>query len=222
LSSIFNFNFKKKDENLNFIQSKDYLYNSALSDSLNRKQIKFINYGIFDIGNTKAFCKIHFYEEEELRKNFWGVFFSKTLLNNLPIFSKDNNQNHLNKSNLELHLPSLLQNVNSKNFIYIHLLMPHFPYEYYGSSIVNYQNELNKSKAYIKFWKFTNSILLKHLENLIKSNKFKIIITGDHGFKGDEKINPHLTFSAFYGFDSISISNINSVQDIGSLINNCY
>ncbi len=100
--------------------------------------------------------------------------------------------------------------------------MPHFPYEYYGSSKVNYQNESNKTKAYIKFWIFTNSILLKNLENLINSNKFKIIITGDHGFKGDEKINPHSTFSAFYGFDSISISNINSVQDIGSLINNCY
>jgi hypothetical protein len=56
------------------------------------------------------------------------------------------------------------------------------------------------------------------LTTLIKENKFRIILTGDHGYRGDNRINPHYTFAAFYGFDQVSIDKIQSVQDLGSLI----
>ena len=47
----------------------------------------------------------------------------------------------------------------------------------------------------------------------------KIIITGDHGYRNVSKLNPNHTFLALYGFDDINISEIKTVQDIGSLIN---
>lgn len=222
ISSIFNYNFKGKDENLDINKSKQLLYQSSLYDSLTAKNIKFINYGIFDIGKTKAMYKIHFYEEEALKNNFWGVLFSKTLLNNLKIFGMANNQNKLNQSNIEINLTKLLKGDFNNSFVYMHLLMPHEPYEYHGKVNFKLKQNSERFKAYSNYWKFTNLLLFEQLRKLSKTNKYKIIISGDHGFKFDLRINPHSTFSAFYGFKPSSIQTIKSVQDIGNLINNSY
>ena len=53
-------------------------------------------------------------------------------------------------------------------------------------------------------------------------NVEKVFLTGDHGYRGDKKINPNNTFGAFYGFDKKSVETISSVQDLGSLINSYY
>ena len=53
----------------------------------------------------------------------------------------------------------------------------------------------------------------------MKENKYRIILTGDHGYRGDDRINPQNTFTALYGFDKADVDKIKSVQDLGSLIN---
>ena len=80
-------------------------------------------------------------------------------------------------------------------------------------------SELTK---YYNYWNFSNQLLEPLLNSLTKENKYKIILTGDHGFRGDKRINPHYTFTAFYGFDESSIDSIKSVQDLGSLINSGF
>jgi hypothetical protein len=77
-------------------------------------------------------------------------------------------------------------------------------------------------KDYFNYWNFSNKVYTYLINDLTKKNKFRIIFTGDHGYRGKDEINPNLTFTAFYGFDSSSINKIQSVQDIGSLINASY
>jgi len=103
-------------------------------------------------------------------------------------------------------------------FAYIHLYMPHAPLQFKP----DFQLLNVSTNNYYAYWKFTNKKLDSLLNSLILEDKFRIILTGDHGYRGDKRIDPHYTFTAFYGFDSTSIEYINSVQDIGSLINSSY
>lgn len=103
-----------------------------------------------------------------------------------------------------------------KTFIYVHLLMPHSPMVLTPEFPLRKLNNLANYEAY---WKFTNHKLEALLKDLCKENKYKIILTGDHGLRNDKRINFHQTFSAFYGFKPSEINRIKSVQDIGSLIN---
>ena len=64
--------------------------------------------------------------------------------------------------------------------------------------------------------------LLALLTELTKDNRYNIILTGDHGFRRMKEVPPNYTFTAFYGFDSSQLTNLKSVQDIGSLINASY
>ena len=104
---------------------------------------------------------------------------------------------------------------NHKLFAYTHLYMPHSPMQYNPSFPIRTVNNLINYKAY---WNFTNQKLEPLLTSLIKENKYRIILTGDHGYRADIRINPHFTFTAFYGFNQESIDKIQSVQDLGSLI----
>jgi hypothetical protein len=97
--------------------------------------------------------------------------------------------------------------------------MPHGPMQYMPDFSIRKQNNLINYKAY---WNFTNQKLNILLRELIKDNRYRIILTGDHGYRRDKRINPHYTFSAFYGFKKESIDRIESVQDIGSLINSGF
>ncbi len=105
---------------------------------------------------------------------------------------------------------------DSRTFVYVHLLMPHAPLMFNPEFPFR---KINNLKNYEAFWRFTNQKLEKVLTNLSKENKYKIILTGDHGLRGDSKIDFHNTFSAFYGFDHSAIDHVKSVQDLGSLIN---
>jgi len=108
--------------------------------------------------------------------------------------------------------------IEKKVFIYLHLLMPHLPTEYLGNKNFRIKN-LNSFENYISYWQFTNSLALeKLLMPLVKSNQYKIILTGDHGYRGNSKVNAHKTFTAYYGFDPSQVLKIKSVQDLGSLI----
>ena len=225
ISSLFNFNLSKDSlydkQNTETIVSKKML-KAELLDSLSSKGVAFNNYGIFHMGNTKPLTQLYLYptsfaEHFLIRttyaeeKNKSGNFKLKNLVKSYGnIF--EHNAYILNN------LPAILkENKNKKSFTYVHLFMPHAPF-YYGEEfpvkhVINFEN-------YFLFWKFTNSKMEALLDSINKQGDYRIILTGDHGYRRNEhKENYHYSFTAFKGFDSTSLKQIESIQDIGILIN---
>ena len=225
ISSLFNFNLSKDSlydkQNTENIVSKKML-KAALLDSLSNKGVAFNNYGIFHIGNTQPLTQLYLYptsfaEHFLIRttyaeeKNKSGNFKIKNLVKSYGnIF--EHNAYILNN------LPSILnEQKNKKSFTYVHLFIPHAPF-YYGEEfpvqhVINFEN-------YFSFWKFTNTKIEALLDSINKQGNYRIILTGDHGYRRNEhKENFHYSFTAFKGFDSLELKQIESIQDIGLLIN---
>ena len=225
ISSIFNFNLSKdslyEKQNIETIISKKMI-KAALLDSLNGKGVLFNNYGIFHMGITKPLTQLYLYPT-----NFTEHFLIRT-----TFFRKKNESNNFNlkvlltsygnilnhNTNILNNLQILIkENISKKSFTYIHLYMPHTPF-YYGSAFpikheVNFEN-------YFLFWKFTNTKIEALLDSINKQGDYRIILTGDHGNRRNEhKENFHYSFTAFKGFDSLALKQIESIQDIGLLLN---
>jgi len=224
LSSLFNFNLSKNnqyqnEEIRNIGVSK--LLHASIADSLEKKKIEIINFGIFHIGKTQYLNRLYLY----------STSFIEDIMLHTIYYTIKNNTGNLNKSGLSSsyfpmeshnkyifnHLTDSLNSLSYNTaFVYIHLFMPHSPMQYMPNFPIRIENNILNYKAY---WDFTNQKLKPLLSELIRENKYRIILTGDHGYRSYKRINPHYTFSAFYGFNQESIDKINSVQDLGSLIN---
>jgi hypothetical protein len=224
MSSLFNFNLSQQktysaQSEEKIVVSK--LYHAALADSLAKKGVVVYNYGIFDLGNTKPKSRLYLYPRNFIEafllhstylaeKTKTGSFQTK-YLKSPPSYISDHNIDILN------HLPSKLveEKLHNKAFVYVHLYMPHNPF----SLAPEYTNpETDNFKRYVAYWKFTNQKLQALLSELDKGNRYRIILTGDHGLR-ESNTNPHQSFSAYYGFEGYELNKIRSVQDIGSLIN---
>ena len=225
ISSLFNFNLSKDSlydkQNTETIVSKKML-KTALLDSLSSKGVAFNNYGIFHIGNTQPLTQLYLYptsfaEHFLIRttyaeeKNKSGNFKLKNLVKSYGNIYEHN-------AYILNNLPAILkENKNKKSFTYVHLFIPHAPF-YYGEEfpvkhVINFEN-------YFSFWKFTNSKMEAILDSISKQGDYRIILTGDHGYRRNEyKENYHYSFTAFKGFESTSLKQIESIQDIGLLIN---
>ena len=131
-----------------------------------------------------------------------------------PLYIQDHNRFILNE------LPKTLnkKNMNNSSFVYIHLYMHHNQFKLEPEF---YNKETDNFKRYLAFWKFTNSKLRKFLGELNKENKYRVILTGDHGFRSSNT-SANKTFTAYYGFEKNISKKIESVQDLGILINQSY
>ena len=224
VASILNFNLSLnkdyKESDLAAIEY-NYLKHSLLIDSLYKKDVKFLNFGIFDINNNEKKSSLYIYPES-FTENFLlyscYMFVKRQLikLNEGKLNNKDELIMEHNKFILN-NITSEIDKANAKTFIKIHLYMPHAPL-YYEPEFKKL--ELKNVNNYLQYWNFTNKKLTEMLSKLNK-NKYRIILTGDHGLRG-MPTNPHSTFTAFYGFDSTALKNIHSVQDIGNLINGSF
>lgn len=225
ISSLFNFNMSKDSlydkQNTETIVSKKML-KAALLDSLSNKVVAFNNYGIFHMGNTKPLTQLYLYptsftEHFLIRttyaeeKNKSGNFKFKNLIKSYENIFEHN-------AYIINNLPAILnEQKNKKSFTYVHLFMPHAPF-YYGEEfpvkhVINFEN-------YFSFWKFSNRKIEALLDSINKQGDYRIILTGDHGYRRNEyKENYHYSFTAFKGFDSLALKQIESIQDIGLLIN---
>lgn len=227
LSSLFNFNLSKnkeyKKEGIEIIGANQLLH-ANIADSLKKKEVEIINFGIFHIGKSSYLNRIYFYPNS----------FIEDILKQTIYYTIKNNTGNLNKNGFDnsyypmethnkyifKHLVDTLNTLtNHKTFTYIHFFMPHSPMQYLPDFPIRTQNNIVNYKAY---WDFTNKKLNTLLTDLIRENKYRIILTGDHGYRNDKRINPHYTFSAFYGFNQEAIDEIQSVQDLGSLIYGGY
>jgi hypothetical protein len=224
LASLFNYNLKVADANLDAPTAIQLLRQSSLLTDLANKGITCYNGGIFDIGKTQAYSKIYYYEKEEKQANFIKHLFSKSMFSLLYLLTADEKQAMHNRSIVEQAAHKITRLSSRKTFIYLHLLMPHPPLYYIGSKSYQPSPYQDKVSNYLDFWQFTNEHVYTHLIlPLIQSQKFKIILTGDHGYRFyPEKINPYLTMTAYYGFPKSQIDRVKSVQDLGSLIYASY
>lgn len=224
VASMLNFNLSlNKDYKESDLAAIGYYYlkHSLLIDSLYKKDVKFINFGIFDINNNEKKSSLYIYPES-FTENFLIyscymfakrhlIKFNEERLNNKEELIMEHNKFILNN------ITSEIDKADAKTFIKIHLYMPHPPL-YYEPEFKKL--ELKNVNNYLQYWNFTNKKLTEMLIKLNK-NKYRIILTGDHGLRG-MPTNPHSTFTAFYGFDSTALKSIHSVQDIGNLINGSF
>jgi hypothetical protein len=227
ISSLFNFNLSKQKTYSSQSEEKivvSKLYHATLADSLTKKGVQIKNYGIFDLGYTKLKSRLYLYPRNFIEaflihstylteKTKTGSFQTKYLINP-PSYISDHNIEILE------HLPGRLEEekLPNKTFVYVHLYMPHNPFNL-APEFTN--PETDNFKRYVAYWKFTNQKLQALLTELNKENKYSIILTGDHGLR-ESTTNPHQSFSAYYGFEGYDLDKIESVQDIGRLINSAY
>ena len=227
LSSLFNFNLSK-NKIFGNLKTEDIgaskIINSTIADSLKKKKIDIINFGIFNIGKSPYLNRLYFYPnsfiENIMMHTIYYTIKSNTGNLNESGFARSYYPMETHNKYIFNHLADTLNTLtNNKTFAYIHLFMPHSPMQYKPNFPIRTEINLLNYKAY---WDFTNQKLNTLLTDLIRGNEYRIILTGDHGYRSEKRINPHYTFSAFYGFNQESIDKINSVQDLGCLINGGY
>lgn len=224
LASIFNYNLS---DNKNFklvplfqLAEKYFIKEPYLIDDLNKKNIKVRNFGIFTLGELQPLTRLYFYPT-----NFLQLFFSYSIFQNLWYNTDGFKIDGLKLSYypMEIHNKTLLnalpitlnEDRTNNTFIYAHLYMPHSPISFRPNI---YREHVNL-KNYIDYWHFTNTKVSELIKGIKKTDQIRIIITGDHGFRGDKRINPNDTFAAFWGFEKEDVDKIKTVQDLGSLIN---
>jgi hypothetical protein len=227
LSSLFNFNISgnKNFSDLNiFDLGTGKLLNSTVYDSLISKDVQFINFGIFNLGESKPLNDLYFFPTSFFELFLFNSIYFKFKHNTggfktngfgNSYFHTDDHNNFIISSTADS-----LNNISNQNiFSYIHLYMPHSPFLFKGE----FQNPIDDDfDSYLRYWNFTNKKLNVLLSELTKDNRYRIILTGDHGYRSDVRLNSNKTFTAFYGFSEEEVSSIKSVQDLGSLINACY
>jgi hypothetical protein len=228
LSSLFNYNLYY---DLNFIKAgeiiPDYLFTeNYLSLDLQKKKVKVYNWGWFNFGLSEALYV--YFSKMDISFSILKKATQNTALayiwnntNKLSIKGFDKDYSVISQYNTSIinRLRDSIPLIKEKSFIYAHLSMPHTPF-YHSSPQFNLK-EINL-KNYIEYWKFTNQLISEPLERITQSQNFKIIVTGDHGFRHDSRVDKNKTFLALYGFDCININEIRTVQDLGSLINSNF
>ena len=226
LSSLFNYNLSSKNGYANMpvwqIGFNYLIKTPALIEDLKNKNIKIANLGIFQLGDIYPKNKLYYYPTSlyELFLTYSSFFpiwdklngnrYSRTIFN--PELAKKQNLLILDS------LPSITRNKIKENvFIYAHLMMPHSPFAFKEHK---YQGKKN-IQNYIDYWHFTNQKLIELINQINPDQNIRIIITGDHGLR-ESVLDPTKTFAAFWGFDKADVDQIQTVQDIGSLIYGYY
>ena len=224
LSSLFNFDLSESltYRNTSLFTASLHLMHCTLGDSLERKNIGIVNFGILDINRSRPLSRLYPYPKNYLEALLYNSLLTLVNQNTASMkaagFSEDFSAVPVHNKKVLETLPDSLQRLTANNyFIYAHLLMPHLPFAYF--------NEFSPARGtagYLAFWKFTNKKVLQLLKSLQQTDRYKIILTGDHGYRDDPRIDPFSTATAFYGFDKKDVEKIKSVQDLGALINACY
>lgn len=223
ISSLLNFNLSAGGQygNQSLVDvGLHKLSKPAVVDSLQAHQVQVVNYGIFDLGSFPALSKLYFYPSN-LKEHLLLYTTYYVMKFNTGGFNLDGFQNtyspweeHCKK--LLSTLPDTLARLASpRSFVYAHLMMPHAPMQFSPEFPLRLDFNLPNYRDY---WNFTNQKLEALLDKLTRENKYRIILTGDHGFKTSDKLDPKASFAAFYGFSPESVARISEVQDLGSLV----
>lgn len=234
IPSLFNFNFHNNikkdsieniDKGLQVLEGySDLIRNNLLVDSLNKKNITSYSFGITSFSKGINNDSFYYYWDNKnpnqktyeriINKTIIGTFLSniKRETSQYDKFRKDG-LNFLSNTNF-----------NEKSFYYFHLYFPHDPFSYYEeypAKNLNYYtiSENKYLEEHINYRRWFTIKFIEIIDKIItKNNNVRIIITGDHGFRFNKKINPEYTDSYYRGFDLINIDSYNFIQDLGYLI----
>ena len=238
--SIFNFNLHRESTLLDSLEpiqdmvtiQKSFYWiasNNLLVDSLNNKSIDSHSFGLFPFNKgieKKDFIYWWPMFSDPIRmfgnKTLLSNFFQKSLLKPIETKLSENVSVELFKLNVLDQLVNL--KLENNNFYYFHIYGPHEPFKW-GDEYIGETGEILDSDQYleehIKFRRF----LFNKIFPILNSERFincKIIISGDHGFRFNKKINPKLTNLYLYNYPKGLINDSISVQDLGYLINNSF
>jgi len=197
------------------------LKDAYLIKVMEAKNYQFKNYSFFNVGGYREYGILGLYTRNNLDIITQFTMYQVLLpvIPNLTLSNifrtKDFYTTSQYNNGIEYEsLKYLNESKENKAFLYVHFLMPHGPYIIEGE--FPFRNKTLKN--YIAYWKFTNSKIMHYIQSIPKD--CKIIVSGDHGYNESPLINPYLTSSAFYKFDSSEVNAISCVQDIGKLLLN--
>ena len=219
LNQLFNSQSGLTFENKRIEQVTLELNQSFVIKTLEKRGYIFKNYSCFSLANHKEFYYVSPFPRNNydiLLKNSMSFLIESNLtIDNITNFANfyiyaDYNKKVFNES-LD-YINGL--NLNDSHFVFVHLLLPHPPFyseNEFPDKPINLEN-------YVAFWNFTHGKIQNYLDSIVDLPSYKIIITGDHGFRRDKRLNPYLTTSAFYNFDSTEVRKLSNVQEIGNLL----
>ncbi len=240
MSSLFNFNqhnFQYLIDYENSINTPDWGYKSKiivdlfrknlLTDSLIKKNVTVNSYGLIDFDRSISSKFDDYYWDNRFNKSLKNSSLKKLVPNISDktiigfIKKKVNFNNSIDDFRKKV-LDSLKSfNLEKNNFYYFHLHAPHDPFTYFDEYPKEGSISLSKTEEYIKFKKF----FLKKLLHILKNEKFndsRIIITGDHGWRQDNRINKYQTSLYLKNYPNFELEDEFFVQDLGFLINNSF
>jgi len=204
-------NYKTTPESLDYCFKK--IYNSTVVNSFKSTGYEFYNFSIFDFKNQPSLINKTFLisgkklitsqtllsrMEKDLYYNFlMNNFTHSGLYKNFVFRDLKNNKLLMNKT-----LKTARQNNEKPKFVYLHLMLPHFPYYYNQQGILNNINDLKYDKLerkdlYLNYLKYGNNIILNLIQEIkLKSEKPPVVILlSDHGFRYGSNKDYKLRFS---------------------------
>lgn len=219
LNRLFNDNSGLTFQNHSIENLTSELKNSYVINSLKNKGYQFRNFSFFNIGNNKESYNLYLFPRNDyeivVKYSLYLLIMPNLGYENLKRFENFVYTSDYNKQ-VESQSLKYLNNLKDgkPNFIYVHFFFPHSPFYI--------ENEYKKKRInldnYTDYWKFSNQKIIKYLNSIKNVSSYKIIISGDHGFRSDARIDPFKTFSAFHNFEEKDIHKISTVQDIGALL----
>jgi hypothetical protein len=241
LASYLNLSLLKIDQKKSLVQGwnqqksgiLDLIEKNTVTQNIVNSGYTFINYSIFEIGNTKRLYTTPVSTKDW--KEPLSVFFIPTIFP--AILSKIYKANYLDEEQVPLYpnlkVFQLLKdsiNENSKTpiFVYAHILMPHEPFEYDENGKRTKFQDRNSldNELYLKQLRYTNSLILETIQKILSSEKKKpiIIIQGDHGYRYLKNFNSkvqgteaHSMFSSYLFPDELRIHLNDSIKPIQAL-----
>ena len=219
INQLFNYNSGLSFKDKSIEQVTVELREASVIKILESKGFRFKNYSFFNIGNHEEYYSISLFPKNDyeilLKNSMFFLFKSNLTFKNLANFGDFQIYADYNKMVFNESLDYINELKSDDNhFVYVHFFMPHHPF-YYEKEFADMPITLEN---YVAFWNFSNKKIQSYLDSINNLSSYKIVITGDHGYRGDSRLKTNVTTSAFYNFDSTEVSQISNVQDIGKLL----
>ena len=201
--------------NLEFLENTNFKSSSqAIGNSLLFKIAKTHGYNTIFKKSSLFNIKSKYIDitSEDSSQNYYSIF-SMFLKNN---FFKGVIIKYLPQRRISMFYEDILP---GNNFVFIHVMAPHFPYLYdENETPIPYSESNDMDKSYLKYLKYVNKKTYEYIKFLKENYEKKpvIIITGDHGLREENNIESlYSTFTAYYTPEE----NYEHVKNCKTLIN---
>jgi hypothetical protein len=221
--SYLNFDKDSRISGKHFYDLLKLIKSSRVVSFLMDNGYKLLNYSFFDVANQpKVYEDYFFLKDRFFSRSLFPILYNQLLGNpeqdeinyspskNLIVLNKVKNQE----------LP-----VNQNFFVYMHLLLPHYPYyfDHNGKQMSpQYANDQGNQVKYLEQLKYTNNLIEEFIETILLREKSKpiIIIQGDHGFRflrNNNQLSESFTiFNAYFFPDNNYNLLYNSISPVNS------